>query len=70
MRADVNPVGFRLRSARGHLDGVIRMVEEDRCCIDVLDRLSAATFGTAPDSSPEHDRQHADVTPSVATVGP
>lgn len=41
MRADVNPVGFRLRSARGHLDGVIRMVEEDRYCIDVLHQLSA-----------------------------
>ena len=41
MRADVNPVGFRLRSARGHLDGVVRMVEEDRYCIDVLHQLSA-----------------------------
>lgn len=36
MRADTNPVGFRLRSARGHLDGVIRMVEDDRYCIDVV----------------------------------
>ncbi len=41
MRAEANPVGFRLRSARGHLDGVIRMVEEDRYCIDVLHQLSA-----------------------------
>lgn len=41
MRADSSPVGFRLRSARGHLDGVIRMVEEDRYCIDVLHQLSA-----------------------------
>lgn len=41
MRADANPVTFRLRSARGHLDGVIRMVEDDRYCIDVLHQLSA-----------------------------
>jgi DNA-binding FrmR family transcriptional regulator len=41
MRADPNPVGFRLRSARGHLDGVIRMVDGDRYCIDVLHQLSA-----------------------------
>jgi len=41
MRADSSPVGFRLRSARGHLDGVIRMVDEDRYCIDVLHQLSA-----------------------------
>ena len=41
MRAEANPVGFRLRSARGHLDGVIRMVEEDRYCIDVVTQISA-----------------------------
>ena len=41
MRADPSPVGFRLRSARGHLDGVIRMVEENRYCIDVLHQISA-----------------------------
>ncbi len=34
-------MGFRLRSARGHLDGVIRMVDGDRYCIDVLHQLSA-----------------------------
>jgi CsoR family transcriptional regulator, copper-sensing transcriptional repressor len=31
----------RLRSARGHLDAVIRMVEDDRYCIDILHQLSA-----------------------------
>ena len=40
MRA-ASSVGFRLRSARGHLDGVIRMVDDDRYCIDVLHQLSA-----------------------------
>ena len=41
MRAEAASVGFRLRSARGHLDGVIRMVDDDRYCIDVLHQLSA-----------------------------
>lgn len=41
MRAETAPVGFRLRSARGHLDAVIRMVDEDRYCIDILHQLSA-----------------------------
>ena len=41
MRAAQRSVEFRLRSARGHLDGVINMVEEDRYCIDVLHQLSA-----------------------------
>lgn len=31
----------RLRSARGHIDGVIRMLEEDRYCIDVVHQLDA-----------------------------
>ena len=31
----------RLRSARGHLDGVIRMLEEHRYCTDVLYQLNA-----------------------------
>jgi DNA-binding FrmR family transcriptional regulator len=31
----------RLRSARGHLDAVLRMVEEDAYCPDVMKQLSA-----------------------------
>ncbi len=31
----------RLRTARGHLDAVLRMLEADRYCIDVLHQLSA-----------------------------
>src|SRR5467141_2290959 len=31
----------RLRTARGHLDGVLRMVEEDAYCPDVMKQLSA-----------------------------
>ncbi len=31
----------RLRSARGHLDAVLRMVEADRYCVDILHQLSA-----------------------------
>ena len=41
MRADATSVRFRLRSARGHLDGVIRMADEDRYCVDLLHQLSA-----------------------------
>lgn len=31
----------RLKTARGHLDGVIRMVEDDSYCPDVMKQLSA-----------------------------
>lgn len=31
----------RLKSARGHLDAVIRMVDEGRYCVDVLHQLGA-----------------------------
>lgn len=41
MKADARKTGFRLRTARGHLDAVVRMVDDDRYCIDVLHQLSA-----------------------------
>lgn len=41
MRADTSTTGFRLRTARGHLDAVVRMADEDRYCIDILHQLSA-----------------------------
>ena len=31
----------RLKTARGHLDGIIRMVEDDSYCPDVMKQLSA-----------------------------
>ena len=31
----------RLKTARGHLDGVIRMVEQDTYCPDLMKQLSA-----------------------------
>lgn len=36
-----NEVLRRLRIARGHLDGVIRMVEDDSYCPEVMKQLSA-----------------------------
>lgn len=36
-RAVVN----RLKTVRGHLDGVIRMIEEDAYCIEVMKQLAA-----------------------------
>lgn len=41
MRAEATSVEFRLRSAQGHLEGVIRMVAEDRYCVEVLQQLTA-----------------------------
>jgi DNA-binding FrmR family transcriptional regulator len=32
----------RLKTVRGHLDGIIRMVEEDEYCVDVMKQVSAA----------------------------
>jgi CsoR family transcriptional regulator, copper-sensing transcriptional repressor len=36
-------IASRLRRASGQLSGVLRMYEEGRYCIDVLDQLSAVT---------------------------
>ena len=42
MRADSDSVKRKLKIARGQLDGILRMVEEDRYCIDISNQLMAA----------------------------
>jgi DNA-binding FrmR family transcriptional regulator len=32
----------RLKTVRGHLDGIIRMVEEDEYCVELMKQVSAA----------------------------
>lgn len=41
MRADHNSVLRKLKIARGQLDGLIRMVEEDRYCVEISNQLLA-----------------------------
>ena len=41
MRADKKKVERLLKTARGQLDGIMRMMEEDRYCIDVSNQLLA-----------------------------
>jgi DNA-binding FrmR family transcriptional regulator len=37
----------RLRSVRGHLDGVLRMVESDAYCIDIMQQVQAVQSALA-----------------------
>lgn len=41
MQADKNKTAQLLKTARGQLDGILKMVEEDRYCIDVYNQLMA-----------------------------
>lgn len=41
MRADHDKVKKLLLTARGQLDGLIRMVDDDRYCIDISNQLMA-----------------------------
>ena len=41
MMADHKSVTRMLKTARGQIDGILRMVEEDRYCGDVLTQLAA-----------------------------
>lgn len=41
MKANPSTVLNLLKTARGQLDGIIRMVEEDRYCIDISNQLVA-----------------------------
>lgn len=41
MRADRDQVRQLLKTARGQIDGILKMVEEDRYCLDVSNQLMA-----------------------------
>lgn len=41
MTADKTKVNRLLKTARGQLDGLIKMVDEDRYCIDISNQLLA-----------------------------
>lgn len=42
MRADKKTVTRLLKTARGQLDGILKMVEEDKYCIDIVNQLMAS----------------------------
>ncbi len=41
MVADAAKINRMLKTARGQLDGILKMVEEDRYCIDISQQLMA-----------------------------
>ena len=41
MKADHTQVMQALKTARGQIDGIIRMVEDDRYCVDISNQLLA-----------------------------
>ncbi len=41
MQADKEKVGRLLKTARGQLDGILKMIEEDRYCIDISNQIMA-----------------------------
>ena len=41
MQADKQRITRLLKTARGQVDGIIKMVEEDRYCIDIAHQLMA-----------------------------
>ncbi len=41
MRADPEKISRLLKTARGQIDGLLKMVQEDRYCIDISTQLMA-----------------------------
>ena len=41
MKADKEKVGRLLKTARGQIDGILKMIEEDRYCIDISNQIIA-----------------------------
>ena len=42
MKADHDQVTRLLKTARGQIDGILKMVEEDRYCLDISSQILAA----------------------------
>ena len=43
MKADRDSVTRKIRIAKGQLEGILRMIDEDRYCIDIATQLMAAS---------------------------
>ena len=41
MRADVKKVTNLLKTAKGQVDGILKMVEDDRYCVDISNQILA-----------------------------
>ena len=41
MMADKQKVSKLLKTARGQIDGILRMIEEDRYCVDISNQIMA-----------------------------
>lgn len=41
MKAEKEKINRLLKTARGQVDGILRMVEEDRYCIDISNQIMA-----------------------------
>ena len=42
MKARKNDVAHKVKIARGQLDGILQMIEDDRYCVDISNQLMAA----------------------------
>ncbi len=42
MQAEKDTVSRLIKTARGQLDGILKMIEEDRYCIDISNQIMAA----------------------------
>lgn len=43
MKADKKQVEGLLKTARGQIDGVLKMIDEDQYCIDIVNQILAST---------------------------
>ena len=41
MKADKEKVSRYLKTAKGQIDGILRMIEDDRYCVDISHQLMA-----------------------------
>ena len=57
MRADKETVSRLLKTARGQIDGILKMVEDDRYCMDISNQVMA-TEAILPKANKEILKAH------------
>lgn len=58
MRADKQTVTRLLKTARGQLDGILAMVENDRYCVDISNQVMATPVPSSPRRTKEILKAH------------
>ena len=69
MKAKKGDIVHKLKIARGQLDGILQMVEENRYCVDISNQLLASPYTKLRPGGPANGRRKSKTGRSPETTG-